>query len=248
MAAERGALYQRQAQTLIASWRYFANWSSGAAIHEEPGVQVAVFPAAPERFVYNNALLELGLDRAESARAMDRVESLYAVARVRTYAVWVHEAEDRAGDEVRDRGYRLATSTRAMGMELDELTVDRPSLDLGDADWEEHPRLIEGPEGLLEGIDPHPLNVVVARLCGVNAASAIAYDFDGDCGLYNLGTVPESRRQGIGTDVAALQLWNARDRGCTTASIQSTEIAEGVYFSVGFRDLGRYLEYVRATE
>lgn len=56
-------------------------------------------------------------------------------------------------------------------MELDELTVDRPSLDLGDADWEEHLRLT-----------------------------------------------------------------------------QSTEIAEGVYFSVGFRDLGRYLEYVRATE
>jgi hypothetical protein len=90
--------------------------------------------------------------------------------------------------------------------------------------------------------------VVVARLYGVNAASAIAYDFDGDCGLYNLGRAPGARRRGIGRDVAALQLWNARDRGCTTASIQSTEIAEGVYFAVDFRDLGRYLECVRATE
>jgi predicted GNAT family acetyltransferase len=29
-----------------------------------------------------------------------------------------------------------------------------------------------------------------------------------------------------------------------TASLQSTGIAERVYASVGFRDLGRYLEYV----
>jgi hypothetical protein len=37
---------------------------------------------------------------------------------------------------------------------------------------------------------------------------------------------------------------DAAARGCSTASLQSTEMAERVYAAVGFRDLGRILEYV----
>jgi len=33
-------------------------------------------------------------------------------------------------------------------------------------------------------------------------------------------------------------------RGCQTATLQSTEMAKRVYAAVGFRDLGRILEYV----
>lgn len=35
-----------------------------------------------------------------------------------------------------------------------------------------------------------------------------------------------------------------RARGCRAASLQSTPMAERVYASAGFRDLGRILEYV----
>jgi hypothetical protein len=42
-------------------------------------------------------------------------------------------------------------------------------------------------------------------------------------------------------------LRDAVDRGCTTASLQSTPMAEGVYAAVGFRDLGRFIEYVPLT-
>ena len=37
---------------------------------------------------------------------------------------------------------------------------------------------------------------------------------------------------------------DAAERGCSTASLQSTEAAERIYAAVGFRDLGRFLEYV----
>jgi hypothetical protein len=37
------------------------------------------------------------------------------------------------------------------------------------------------------------------------------------------------------------------DRGCTTASLQSTPMAEGVYVAVGFLYLGRFIEYVPLT-
>jgi hypothetical protein len=35
-----------------------------------------------------------------------------------------------------------------------------------------------------------------------------------------------------------------RARGCQTASLQATPMAERVYSAVGFRNLGRFLEYV----
>jgi predicted GNAT family acetyltransferase len=37
-------------------------------------------------------------------------------------------------------------------------------------------------------------------------------------------------------------LYEARDRGCTTSTLQSTPMAERIYARLGFRDLGRYLE------
>jgi hypothetical protein len=51
-------------------------------------------------------------------------------------------------------------------------------------------------------------------------------------------------RRGLGTALTALHVHDALARGCQTASLQSTEMAEGVHAAVGFRDLGRILEYV----
>jgi hypothetical protein len=47
-----------------------------------------------------------------------------------------------------------------------------------------------------------------------------------------------------GSDTLLAQVYDARARGCRTASLQSTPMAERVYAAVGFRDLGRILEYV----
>jgi predicted GNAT family acetyltransferase len=71
----------------------------------------------------------------------------------------------------------------------------------------------------------------------------MAFDHDGDCGIYNVGTVEAYRRRGLATALTARMLRDAAARGCTTASVQATPMAEGVYASAGFRDLGRYLEY-----
>ena len=43
-----------------------------------------------------------------------------------------------------------------------------------------------------------------------------------------------------------MHLHLAIERGCRTASLQSTAMADGVYASIGFHDLGRILEYVRS--
>jgi predicted GNAT family acetyltransferase len=72
----------------------------------------------------------------------------------------------------------------------------------------------------------------------------MAFDHGSDCGIYNVGTLKRARRRGLGTALTALQAHDALTRGCWTASLQSTEMAERVYAAVGFRDLGRILEYV----
>ena len=44
--------------------------------------------------------------------------------------------------------------------------------------------------------------------------------------------------------LTAVHLHDALARGCRTASVQSTKMAERIYAAVGFRDLGQILEYV----
>lgn len=234
------ALYERGVATLLASWRRYAAGSPRAEVLDLPGVTAAVFPGAPERGVYNNALLEPGV----RARALDEMEATYAAAGVERYAAWVHEGDAATVAKLLARGYRFDTSTRAMGMQLADLSVPRPRLDLGRSDWGEHVRVGGLPVALLAEMDPSDFHVVVAKLDGVPVTTAIAYDHDGDCGLFNLGTVPEARRRGLGSAVTALILHDARDRGCSTASLQATPAAERIYAAAGFRDLGRFLEYV----
>ena len=50
--------------------------------------------------------------------------------------------------------------------------------------------------------------------------------------------------EAAGARLTAAQAYDARARGCRTASLQSTPMAERVYAAVGFRDLGRILEYI----
>ena len=85
----------------------------------------------------------------------------------------------------------------------------------------------------------------IARLDGERVATALAFDLDGDCGIFNVGTLEHARRRGLGTARhGAARCTTPRARGCRTASLQSTAMAERVYAAVGFRDLGRILEYV----
>ena len=173
------------------------------------------------------------------------MEDAYASSGVDRFAAWVHETDAAMARELTARGYRLEEITRAMGMNLEEIAVPRPELDLASPDWAEHLRLVGVPEGFLATADPSKFHVLTARLDGGNVATALACDNDGDCGLYNVGTLEHARRQGIGTALSALHLHDAKSRGCTTATLQSTEMAERVYGALGFRDLGRILEYVK---
>jgi ribosomal protein S18 acetylase RimI-like enzyme len=238
------SLYERMLGTLVGSWARIAEGAEGARIGQLEGGVAALFPSGPERLFYNNAVLARGLDRPGASEAVDEILAAYEGAGVDRYAVWAHESEQPAMEEMADRGLRVDVTTRAMAMSLDEIALPLPDVELGPSNWNEYLRIIEVPVGTLAGVDPTAFHVLVARLDGENVAAGMAYDQDGDCGIFNLGTLGPARRHGLGTALTALHLHHARDRACTTASLQSTEIAEGVYAAAGFRSLGRFIEYV----
>jgi ribosomal protein S18 acetylase RimI-like enzyme len=239
-------LYARGARTLLASWEAYARGAHGAALHRLPGVAAAVFPMSPERDVYNNALLDGGVGAMARERAIDEMEAVYAAAGVARFAAWAHDRDTDLHAALEARGYAADDATRVMGMALDDLRFPRPRVQLGSPTWDMYLRLTGLPEGLLSGAEHAALHPVIATVEGRPAAAALAFDHDGDCGIYNVETAAWARRRGLATAVTAVQLHEAMARGAQTASLQSTPEAEGVYVALGFRDLGRYIEYRRA--
>ncbi len=237
-------LYARGAATLVASWEAYVPGAAGAAVRRTPGVASAVFPNEPERSVYNNALLDRDLAAAERADALDAMEAAFAGAGITRFAAWVHESDTAMRGDLERRGYTFDSSTRAMGMALSDLRLPRPEIELGALEWVEYVRLFGLPEGLLSGADHRMFHLVVACLDGEPVASAMAFDHGGDRGIFNVTTLEHARRRGLGTALVALQMHDALECGCETASLQSTPMAERIYAAVGFRDLGRILEYV----
>jgi hypothetical protein len=105
-----------------------------------------------------------------------------------------------------------------MGMALDEIQLPPPEVELGPSDWFEYLRILGLPPEFLADADPAAFHVLVACLDGKSVAASTA--------------------------LTARHAHDALARGCRTASLQSTWMAERVYAAVGFRDLGRILEYV----
>jgi GNAT superfamily N-acetyltransferase len=238
-------LYLRGAATLLASWEAYADGCAGAALIRLPGVAAAVFPAGPAREVYNNALLDRDLRPAERAEAVDAMATAYDAAGIDRYAAWVHESDDGLRAELADHGFTVEESSRAMAVELADLALDPLDADLEVSvpSWDEHVRLLGLPNGWLAGADTAAFHVVMAQRGGEEVATAMAFDHDRDCGVFNVYTLEAARRRGLGTALTTRLLLDAKGRGCSTASLQSSPIAERVYAAVGFRDLGRFLEF-----
>jgi len=229
-------LFRRAAETRVASWEAYARAAPGARLHRLPGAAAAVFPDGPERDIYNNVIVK-------RADALDAVESVYADAGVTRFAVWVHDGDDLMRAAVEARGYAFDSATRAMAMELSGPGPQPGPIEVAALPWPDYLAMFDLSPALLAG-DMSAFRLLAARVDGANVAAAMAFDHDGDCGIYNVGTLDAFRRRGLATALTARLLRDAAARGCTTASIQATPMAERVYASIGFRDLGRYLEYV----
>lgn len=235
-------LFDRSVATLVRSWAYLADGSPGAEVIETEGAAIAVFVHSPDRDFLNNAVL--ARSGGDLGATLDTIERAYAHRGVERYAVWVHEAEAVVARGVEARGYVYDSSTRTMAMPIADLgaRIDTSTPDLVEPTLERF-WSVDGLDGLVPNLAADRAYFYIARFDGEATAMLMAFDHDGDCGIYMVGTRPEARRQGLATALSAHAIEQARERGCLTASLQSTEMAESVYARVGFRDLGRFDEY-----
>jgi GNAT superfamily N-acetyltransferase len=75
----------------------------------------------------------------------------------------------------------------------------------------------------------------LARLDGAPVGTAAAQIGAGVVGLYCVGVVPEARRQGIGAAVTLAALREARRQGYHFGVLGASEMGEGVYQRLGFK-------------
>ena len=145
-----------------------------------------------------------------------------------------------------DRGFRLQEWTRAMGRSLEQVADLSPDVDVEVVGPPVHLRLIGVPD-LWADADPEPFHARVVRRGAREVATAVAFDHLGDCGIFNVVTIASVRRRGFASALTTAMLTEAVARGCTTASLQATPMAEKLYAAAGFRDLGRLDEYARPS-
>ena len=65
----------------------------------------------------------------------------------------------------------------------------------------------------------------------------------GVAGIYAVTTLPEARRQGIGANMTALPLLEARSQGYKIGTLQASSMGHPVYLQLGFQDVFDYEIY-----
>lgn len=99
---------------------------------------------------------------------------------------------------------------------------------------------------LMETMFPAPflgdpdVQAFVGRLDGRAVGYSIAIRSERATGVYNVGTLPEARRAGVGTASTWAAVDHGRRAGYDCAVLQSSETAVSMYEAMGFRTVVRY--------
>jgi GNAT superfamily N-acetyltransferase len=186
-------------------------------------------------------------DRARDLeRTLPELTEVYDGAGVRAWTVWAPHFDTEAVEALRRAGHVLDADPEAMAMELSALTAPRPTgLDLQpDPDLATVARLNDasytfGGNHFERALRTAPgLHLYVALADGRPVCCATGHDHDGDFSVTFVATLPEARGRGLAGRLLTLALHDARDRGCTTTSLQATKMGEPVYRRLGYRGLG----------
>jgi GNAT superfamily N-acetyltransferase len=245
-AMDRAAWLERLRESMVETWRLIAGHSEGGRAIERDGVFAAVVPATPRRSVSNSVLYS---DADALAASLDELEAAYEEAGVEAWTVWVPEDDTGAATALERAGHVLDASPRGMGAELG--AVERP--DMGELDWfrdcdlEVVARINDDAYGydpgegftpVIAGLPSERVHSYGANVDGETAAVLLTIDAGEDTEIAWVATNEAARGRGLSTALMRQSLWDARERGQRTATLQATSLGTPVYERVGFEDLG----------
>jgi ribosomal protein S18 acetylase RimI-like enzyme len=207
---------------------------------QRDGLVASVVPNAPDSPTLNAAV---ALDPDKAPEHLQELAHRYRQARVRRWGVWLDGRASLAAQALNHAGLTVTAASPGMGAVLDRVAtdVDRPlAADLatigrvndmayGNFDGRLERTLTPLPNGVLKGYR--------VDLDGRPASVALALHHDDDCGVSFVATVPKARRQGLATQVMRHALADAAKNGCTTSTLQATEVGERLYENLGYRRL-----------
>ena len=233
-------------ESMEETWALMAESTEGGRVVRRDGLVAAVVPLTPERSVSNSVVYS---DRDVLLASIEELARVYADAGVRAWTVWVPEHDEEAGPALEAAGHLLDASPRAMGMDLSR--VERP--DLVGIDWArgcdldtvgrinddaygyDHPG---GLRTIITGMPADRVHSYGASVDGEVAAVMMTIDFGSDTELVWVATREATRGRGLATALLRQALWDARERGQATSTLQATSRGAPVYARVGYEDLG----------
>lgn len=227
--------------SMLDTWRTLVR-TNGAETFERPGVYAFATPEVPQRSLFNSA----GYTDAEALlAAREDLASWYAGFGA-AWTVWVPEGDAAVREVLEGAGHQLDAAPRAMLMDLAE--AEQP--DLSGIDWDEgdipaacliNDRAYGWPEGTwsrFNNAGATELRTYVARVDGEPAATIATIDHGDDCEIWSVATLPQARGRGLSTALMRQGLWDAREGGCTTSTLQATAAGRPIYERLGFADVG----------
>jgi ribosomal protein S18 acetylase RimI-like enzyme len=210
------------------------------AVLERDGLVASVVPNAPESPTLNAAV---AIEPDHVQTHLGELAQRYAMANVRRWGVWLDGGAARTARTLERAGMVVTTASPGMGAELErlELAPEAPKR----ADLATVGRINDLAYGNFDSrlertLAPLPddiLHTYRADLDGRPAAVAMALHHHHDCGVSFVATLPQARRRGLATAVMRQALTHARENGCTTSTLQATDVGERLYENLGYRRL-----------
>lgn len=108
--------------------------------------------------------------------------------------------------------------------------------------------MVEANYDFMSHIDSSNICAYLGYLRGKPVATTLLILAAGVAGIYYVTTIPEARRQGIGTALVRTALVEARNRGYLIGVLQSSTMGLGVYRSLGFEEYCKIGQYIWSPE
>jgi len=93
--------------------------------------------------------------------------------------------------------------------------------------------------------DRETIRTFLARRDGAPLAASTLVSAGGVAGLYNVGTLPDARRTGLGGLVSTAAMTAGRDAGYRVGVLQSSDLGRPVYQAMGFQECATFTFAVR---